>query len=282
MGKIEQPPVLQKRTSWAASPGIHRGVDNADYHADRNAVSSTALKRMLQSPAHFRASQLKPRKETLAQAFGSAVHSMLLEPHLFEYQYRVEPAVGTATDTRNEKCETISQAVPEQMLLSQQQHDEILAMRGSANKHAAIRQMLISGEAETTFCWTDRETGVLLKARTDWIQFETCIWDVKTAADASRTGFSRACANYDYHFSCAMYREGVHALTGRWLPFRFVVLEKGFPHACAVYEASASFIKRGEEDFRIALRKFAQCQAADDWPGYQCDKIEAIDLPAWK
>lgn len=281
MGKIEQPSAPQTK-SWAASPGIHRGIDNAEYHADRNAVSSTALKRMLQSPAHFRASQLQPRKETTSQAFGSAAHCMLLEPHLFEGQYFVGPAGGARTGTGDQESETINQALARRTLLSQQHHDEILAMRASANQHAAIRRMLASGEGETTFCWTDSETGVLLKARADWIQFETCIWDIKTAVDASKSGFSRACANYDYHFSCAMYRQGVHALTGRWLPFRFVVLEKGLPHACAVYEASASFIRRGEKDFREALHKFAQCQAADDWPSYQHDEIEEIDLPMWK
>lgn len=259
--------------NWVASPGLHRGVSNDDYHSDRTAVSSTSLKKILRSPAHFRAAQSQPAVETKAQGFGSAVHALLLEPEKYSEAYYVQPS---------ELRTTPEPPLLGRTLVSMAQHLEMMAMCESAKRHGAVRNMLGSGEAEVTVCWIDAETGVFLKVRPDWLQLGQCIWDVKTAEDGSSRGFSRACANYDYHLSCAMYRVGIYELTGEWLPFRFVVLEKGGPLATAVYEADPSFIRRGEKDFRAAVRKLAECRASNVWHGYQQDEIELIALPPWK
>jgi len=270
-------------TTWVATPGIHVGVPNSEYHADRQAVSSSSLKPLLRSPAHFLASQSVQAKETRAKSFGSALHCLLLEPETFHDNYLVVRPFPTRTKEGKALADLITEAAAGREVLSETDFDALRAMVAAAKGHGAVTKMLDHGEAETTLVWRDEETGVLLKARPDWWQRDQCIWDLKSAEDGSWAGFSRACAKYEYALSCALYRIGVQALTGDLLPFRFVVLEKGAPFAAAVYEADARFIRRGEQDLRKVLRLLAQSRQSDEWPAYQRDgEIELIDLPAWK
>ena len=54
--------------------GIYRNVPNEIYHGDRTAISSSGLKLILQSPAHFVARQEGPEESTVAKDFGTALH----------------------------------------------------------------------------------------------------------------------------------------------------------------------------------------------------------------
>ena len=62
-------------------------MSNEDYHGDRSAVSSTQLKRMLISPAHFLSGITDPEESTEALLFGSVLHGRLLEPDTFESRF---------------------------------------------------------------------------------------------------------------------------------------------------------------------------------------------------
>lgn len=270
-------------SKWVATPGIHEGIPNDDYHADTAAVSSSRLKPLLVSPAHFIAAGAG--KETKAKSFGSALHCLLLEPEKFEDLFMVLRASKLKKSTKEGQAlaELVEQAAGGREIVSESDFIEMQAMVASAKRHGAIRQMLEWGQPETTFVWQDQETGQLLKIRTDWLQRGLAIWDVKSANDGSASGFSKACAQFDYHLSAAMYVTGVQACTGeRRLPFRFAVLEKGAPHAVAVYEADNDFIRRGEKTFRTAVHRLAACRRTNEWPGYQRDEIELIGLPPWK
>ena len=67
-------------------------IPNEVYHADRSCVSTSGLKKILRSPAHYQASLASAnRKETPAMFLGTATHSRLLEPELFEQELMVAP-----------------------------------------------------------------------------------------------------------------------------------------------------------------------------------------------
>lgn len=264
---------------WLPTAGIHAGVPNDLYHADKTATSSSRLKSILVSPAHFVAGE--SNKETSAKAFGSALHCLLLEPELFHDQYLVIRPFKKTTKAGQALAELVEEAAGGREIISEADFAEMQAMVASAMRHGAVRALLERGAAETTFVWQDAETEQLLKVRTDWIQPGFAIGDAKSAADASFEGFSRACAKYGYHISAAMYRIGVHVVTGEWLPFRFIALEKEPPYAVAVYEADADFLRRGEKEFRKAVRLLAECRRTGEWPSYQRDEVGLIGLPPW-
>ena len=178
-------------SKWVATPGIHEGVPNDDYHADTAAVSSSRLKPMLVSPAHFAAAGAG--KETKAKSFGSALHCLLLEPEVFDNSFMVlRPSkIKKSTKAGQALAELVEQAAGGREIVSESDFMEMQAMVASAKRHGAIRQMLEWGQAETTLVWHDDETGILLKVRPDWLQLGHCIWDVKSAATAASTGSPR-------------------------------------------------------------------------------------------
>ena len=57
------------------------------YHADKNFISVSGMKKLKVSPAHFR--EEEEIKETEALIFGSAYHCFVLEPDRFENEYYI-------------------------------------------------------------------------------------------------------------------------------------------------------------------------------------------------
>lgn len=270
-------------TPFISGPGIYRGLPNETYHADRSAVSSSQLKVLAaQSPAHFKASFATKNESTESLLFGSAFHCALLEPDEFAERYFVMPDINARTKDGKAKIAALEELANGKLLITREWSERLKGMVASAHKHKAVLEMLSHGEAELAFVWEDPETGILCKIKTDWYQSGIAIWDAKSAADASRDGFSRACGKYSYHLSAAMYRDGVAAHTGERLPWRFVPVEKEYPYACAVYTASEAFLRNGHREFRKALRTLQACRNSGVYPGYQPNhEVEEINLPAW-
>jgi PDDEXK-like domain of unknown function (DUF3799) len=260
-------------------PGVWRELSNEAYHCDRSAISSSGLKRILRSPAHFNMAPDEEAESSASLAFGTAFHMALLEPARYAETYRTRPAIDRRSKAGKARAMAIDEALADKVVVSADWLDEIEKMVASARQHRQVRAMLQRGEAELSHVWQDADA--MCKVRPDWLNDEA-IWDVKTCVDASREGFSKACARYGYALSAAFYQDGVKQLTGVTLPFRFVACEKGAPYAVAVYEASESFMTAGRKQFREALRTLRRCRERGEWPAYQPEgKIEYMDLPRW-
>ena len=67
-----QAPALAARSVRDIQLGITLGMAPDDYHAERSAVSSSQLKRMLVSPAHFMCGLNEPEESTEAMLFGAS------------------------------------------------------------------------------------------------------------------------------------------------------------------------------------------------------------------
>jgi exodeoxyribonuclease VIII len=75
-------------------PGVYRNLSNADYHSGE-ATSKSMLDLAAKSPAKLRLVRTNPkaRKPTKSQAFGTAFHALILEPHEFAARY-CEPFIA--------------------------------------------------------------------------------------------------------------------------------------------------------------------------------------------
>ncbi|QMP19197.1 exodeoxyribonuclease I [Pseudomonas phage Persinger] len=70
-------------------PGVYPGIPNADYHGGPG-ISKSGLDLIHRSPMHYHAvvtSANDNREPTAAQAFGTAAHSLILEPAEFVKEY---------------------------------------------------------------------------------------------------------------------------------------------------------------------------------------------------
>ena len=71
-------------------------ISNKEYRA-REGVSSTDLKKIAKSPAHFRYWKDNPEESTPALLFGRAVHKYVLEKDKFNDEFAVAPEVNKRT-----------------------------------------------------------------------------------------------------------------------------------------------------------------------------------------
>ena len=214
--------------------------------------------------------------------YGTVLHARLLEPATFDDRFYGMPSLDKRTKDGKAEFERHT------ALARGRTTFPIAWMRGierivdNAMLHRQVRSILGAGEAEVAFAWIDQETGIKLKIKVDWMSSPTVLADVKSALDVTRDGFSKACARLGYALSAYMYCEGVFQCTGEDPTWWFIACEKDTPNTVAAYRASESFMRRGQELYRRALRRLAECRERGSFPMLQGDgEGEEIDLPRW-
>jgi hypothetical protein len=139
--------------------GVTRGMSNEDYHGDRSAVSSTQLKRMLISPAHFLSGITDPEESTEALLFGSVLHGRLLEPDTFESRFFAMPKVNRARKEGKQRYAECMVQAAGRTVYPEAWKEPIERIIDNAMTHRKARELLAKGEAEVALVWLDPDTG---------------------------------------------------------------------------------------------------------------------------
>jgi len=250
---------------------------NEEYHASEGVSKSGLWCLYTKTPFHY-----KYGKRTTSAAFdlGSAAHCAILEPEQFEARYWRGP-----DDRRGNKWKEAQDYAEFQQMdcLTSGDYDMALIIRDTAMTCEAL-QIMLEGDrvVEQSAYHTDEETGVTVRCRPDlYNRSNNIILDLKTAADASLGGFSASVGKFGYHMQDALYTDvwskaGGGAVEG----FFFVVIEKSEPPMVSVMELDAEAVAEGHAIYRKALATYAQCLAADQWPGYPAD-VQTVSLRRW-
>jgi hypothetical protein len=257
-------------------------LSNAEYHADP-AVSKSHLDQVARSPAHYWARFLDPDRvppdPTPAMVLGTALHTAVLEPHLWGEQFAVPPqAFDRRTKAGKELAQAFEAETQGKTVLTPDDAARIKRMADAVHQHPASSFLLdLPGTREASYFWDDEETGLRCKCRPDWHSADCrIIVDVKTTEDASPRGFQKSVANWRYHVQANWYQRPFTEAE----QFLFIAVEKQPPHLVAVYAATPAMVAAGGRAADENLRLIASCRAAGQWPGYS-DEIQPIDLPTW-
>ena len=257
-----------------------QNLDIEAYHSLKEFVSSSQLKEMAKSPAHFKAALESPWKRTSALEFGDAAHCFMLQPKEFERRFTAMPS--TIKVKRGKEYESFQSANAGKIILAGDDIETLVGMADSFRNHKTASLFLgsDSGIAEMSCFFLDPETGILCRIRPDFLPGGAVICDYKTTENASPSEFQRSCVKYGYDIQAGFYTYGMEILTG--VPHRFVFIahEKKPPYEIAVYEASPEFIATGQAKAKALLATLAECRRTGIYPGYP-DEIQTIDLPAW-
>jgi hypothetical protein len=258
-----------------------RSLDVAEdvYHADTTRISASMLKTAhSKTMAHVWANFLDPERFEIknpAFDFGSMFHAAILEQGEFDNRFVIVPE-GLDRRTKDGKA-----------LWS-----DIEASGKTAIKHAEWQaaQVGISKLLETPFFGKHnparglKERAILAdgaRCKPDLLFVygtrAVCV-DIKTCADVSQWGFSRAAFRLGYHIQAAWYSDMVTALYGVPCEFYFACSEKSAPYLPAVYQASESMIIKGREHYQSAYSRIENAIKSGWFEGYQND-VEEIDLP---
>ncbi len=276
-----------------SQPGVYE-VPMEDYHGreicDGPSISSSGLRAIVHCPLKFWfRSHLNPDRpeEEAKPAFsvGKAAHDFVLDGLGWPDRYHVLPE-GFSRAAKVKLAEAIAEAdaaeAAGKTLLKFQENIDVLAMAEAIKKHP-IHKVLGRGQAEQTIVWKDKETGVWLRCRPDFLpDAKRYIPDYKTTVSAHPDDFAKDVANYGYNCQAACYLDGLAEVFGESeRDFFFIAQEKTAPYVVQPFALDAESVEWGRRLNRQAVRTFAQCLDTGIWPGYAPNFV-TVGLPRWK
>lgn len=269
--------------------GFH-AIADADYHADpcpSPSLSSSVAKVLLtRTPYHAWCAhpRLNPDHAPVrkpAWDFGTAVHQLVLEPE------RNDIEVVDAPDWRKKDAQSERDAAYAAGKVPMLVHEYWAAFTVARQlwnayaDHEMLGNIILASQTELAMIWQE-PNGVWCRAKADVIDdTRDRIIDIKTTTDATPSVFSRrSYFDYGYHIQEAFYRRGYRAITGRDCDFRFVAVDKDAPHLTATFASAPSVQAYADSLVERAIKTWAECTAADEWPGYDT-RTHYVELPAY-
>jgi len=248
-----------------------------DYHKIE-ALSASGAKSLLRSPAHFVAMKETFKEPTPAMRLGTAVHTMILEPELFDAEIAVMPKFDKRTNLGKKAIEEWAEEQKGKCIIDHYQHERAKQIAESVWAHPFFKERVHSGKAEQTLLW--EQYGVQCKARLDYCRDNT-IFDVKTCQDASPEGFAKQIANFQYHVQAAHYSMGFRRIKGEKLDrFIFIAVESDFPHMVGVYTLDRTSLMAGQMKMEAAAKAYRQVLDGSSDRNYSSRVVE-LSVPTW-
>jgi len=251
----------------AMASGIY-DIDIEQYLGQRDYISSSGLKRILDSTAHLHRYLLRQNESTPQLDFGTAVHCALLEPERFKREYIALP--GARADLFHEHDLMLIEQERGHSLhfITDAQMAAVQGICAQVARHSDIVGLLQTGLAERSLFWRDPESGIRCKIRPDLLVLPHLILELKTTFNASLPVFQRTLQMQRYHLSAAMYLEGVRQLTGQSLNYVYLVACRHPPYEVQSFVPDAAMLEEGERLFREALNRVT---AEEEWRQKFCD-----------
>ncbi len=273
---------INRKTMRAIKPGTYANIPNELYHAGEG-ISSSQIKDYLKNPALYKAkyvsNSIEKKDPTPALLIGSATHTAILEPHLFDGEYVQAPEINRRTKEGKIQFAEFEEANKNKIILKADDMVKIKEMSKSMAEHR-LHKLLDNTVPELTVVAECPDTGLLLKCRPDALHTEYCL-DVKTTADASPSGFAKSIFNFGYHISAAYYLKVLRLAGIECNSFIFACVESSAPYLCSFYELDQESLAIGEELVNKALQGIVEAQAFNEYKGYNDDLIMPISIPNW-
>lgn len=269
-------------------PDIYPDLTNEQYHADPvkgGSLSSSGARKLIppSCPALFFHERANPQPYKAAFDFGHAAHrAVLTEGEIIE---EIDAKDWRTNDAKAQR--DAARAAGRIPLLTKDA--KIVEEMAAALRAHPIASMVFApgtGTPEQSLVWRDEQTGVMCRARIDWLPNKAdgrrlIISDYKTARTVEPRALARAFYDHGYHQQEDWYLDGVRSLGLDDDPqFVFICQEKTAPYLVTVADLSDDAKRVGRARNKWARETYAQCVESGEWPPFSAD-IELIDLPAW-
>jgi len=269
--------------------GIHLDIPFHDYLRGPG-ISKHGLDQIQEAPARYWFEKQHPPPATPAMILGSALHTLVLEPDKFDSEYCKDMYGGSRSKEAlawraaqqevgrtciNDKTDT------EKGVYGVSDWDRLHLMRDSvlANPIAAA---LLDGEGhnEMSMYWVDPQYKRLCRARADRYNADhNLMIDLKSAADASYSGFQRAVNDYRYDVQDAFYQDGGRLCGLHVEGMVFIAVEKKPPYLTACYMITPEWRAIGRQKYMRNLDTYNECLESGEWPGYPENRD--LDMPRY-
>lgn len=270
-----------------------------NYISDRLTINNSGLKKIIQSPRHYISwlaglgEEEGPEKDHFR--IGRAAHMMILEPDKFRSCYVAMPEfTGLTKDGRESKQSAAAKEKrdawyadlpPGSLVLSDSEMEDLTCMIDSLMEHPQASNLLKNGRPEVTGRFTDKETGLRVRIRPDYLTWDAngamFVTDIKTTRDASAGLFSTDAGRMKYPMQLALYRDGVAQITKQEPEaVAFIVLEKKPPYSAAIYWLDDEDLAIGRQWYKYSLMTLRRCLDTNEWPSVQGEG-QMLKMPGW-
>ena len=265
-------PATCVKTSGVSPGSYWADMDIVEYHTRAPGVSSSRLKHILVSPAHYQIKLSRPMLETDALRIGRMLHTTVLEPHLLASEF----AIWTQGRRQGQEWEIFKLLNQDRTIITNDQRECVEGMseamyqiddfpfegwlHGVGHIPAAVK--------ERSIFWIDEETGLECRARPDAMTLgeSPLAGDVKSTRSADPDQFVRDIFNMRYDLQAAHYVAGIKAVFGVDAKFVFFAAEKEAPHVARSFLMSPDSLAHGERYRRYCLRMIKKCTDEGIWP----------------
>lgn len=257
--------------------GTNENISNEEYHGDRNFLSSSSLKLLLQDREAFRRKYIlqeidEPKKNQSALDFGTAAHLMLLEPHLFDS----EVVFFNGPRKAGKVFEEFKLQNEGKLILTEVDKMKLDAFKSSFENHHAS-WILKDCKFEHTMCALLNST--MLKSRADAISIGGgYIVDVKTTGYMGDVEtFKQTIENLYYDLSAALYCAIAEKIYKKQFDFYFIVLSKS-DMSCNVYKMSKNTMLAGYGKLESAIETYKNCLLTGNWSDVSVEEEEITNI----
>lgn len=246
------------------------------YHANRDAIGSTELRKMKLSPSHFYAEWKRTNEKdaTKEMDMGSCLHSLLLEQDISGFAPRPIKNGRLVASNTNEYKEWEAQNSGKTAVhpdFYNQLYDALTAF----TKHDTAMKMIKDAKIEQSAYSKDPETGLYRKARAD-IRGAGFLTDLKSTAKLD-DNFVKNMFRLDYPGQLAHYDETYLHADGTETKSHYVLgFETSKPFGIRIYRIPIIYIEEAKEQQRAWLNEISVCLKENKWPGYRDEIIEVV------
>jgi len=264
-------------TEQDETPKELRMTDTDTYSLSKS-LNWSSLKHMATSPLEYQWRIGHPEPPKTTYLMGNAIHCRGLEPEKFNDRYAL------CDITRNKRHKAYQEWMEEnegKKPLKQSEMDNAKHAGDAVLAHGVAAEILKGCRHEEPLSWTDPDTGLKCKGRTDAIRPEFVV-DLKTSQDPSPRAFTRDAAKYLYHGQLSFYHQGaltLRKIDGKITPY-IIACAKEPPYDVAVYTMKPDDLHAGRQLCLSLMRKLEECLASDLWPGCAPD-LQYLELPSW-
>ena len=239
---------------------IERLRNDEDYYGafGQQFLSNSNIYDLLLNPKDFR----KPTEDNIHLLMGAAFHTMVLEPHKFDYE--TVDASSRLTKKYKEAAEEAGK-----MLLLDSDMTQLKSMQKTIDSNDLVTSILRGDNVEYEVPMIAEIEGEMWKGKADAINHDDqLIIDVKTTSDLSK--FHLSAKRYNYDSQAYIYKQ----LFG--YDMVFVVIDKK-TNLLGFYDCSQNFYRTGKEKVERAVhayRLYYKDQEEYDWDNYL--KVETL------
>jgi exodeoxyribonuclease VIII len=241
---------------------------NEKYHSSR-AISASGLKSIHNKSVYHFINQ-KPYTSDAYQ-LGTAIHTLVLEPHLFDEQVKFYDKVDGRTAEGKEQKKLLEAWQEEGKLVFPETDREMFTIIKDNFDNNPTASKYAKGDVELSHYIEDFQ-GVYLRIRPDVINYdEGFISDVKTCRSNTPKNFRNDIYKYGYHIQATLYCDALGIDPSRFI---FQAIETNHPYSVQCYRLSEDMIERGRADYENAIVQWREYLDTGKAPLYSWDFMD--------